>query len=156
MTHRQLADEVTNNELQWEAIARDARAQPRFRLLRPLDPLASKKSQVVRCAICDSPATLQCISCHEAWCSHDHYLLDDESIHQLVCQKLTELWYIKYEREHQALGEDVQTKRMQDTIQQSMQLELCNICTGRANMYMADRNFVLCLAPALRALQNAE
>lgn len=23
-------------------------------------------------------------------------------------------------------------------------------------MYMADRNFILCLAPALRALQNAE
>ncbi|CAL6085074.1 Conserved_hypothetical protein [Hexamita inflata] len=148
-------DEVTENEIQWQTVVAKQDIRTNFHLLKPVNPLSGKRDTTITCDICQNPATLQCISCHSCWCTHEHFLLDDEPIHVHICSKLTELWYMQFERAHQQIGEDTVSKRMEDRIQTQMILDIKRTCEVRSRGYCAERNYIMALAPALRSLQFA-
>ncbi|KAH0575439.1 hypothetical protein SS50377_23072 [Spironucleus salmonicida] len=151
---RLFANETTENEIQWRTILEQQNIRTNFHLLRPLNPLSSSYSQT--CDICSNPAILACISCHSKWCSHEHFLLDDEPVHSHICSKLTELWFIAYENKHGNEIEALLTNSSEMKIERGLLMEIRRICLERCSGYVADRNWIMAVAPSLRVVGLSE
>ena len=73
-----------------------------------------------------------------------------------VCQKLTELWFMQYEKQHYQQGEDAVVRRTEQKIEQNLMIEIQRACLTRCRGYIAERNYIMALAPALRNLNMSQ
>lgn len=145
------SSDMGSEELEWHKMVTAKKQTRNFHLLKTINPLAVAKNKIQRCVICKNDAVLSCVSCHSFWCSHEHFLLDDESIHYFICSRLAELWFINFNKGRANTFEELVQAAGQNHLLTSILLEIYDMCADRALGYVAESNYLMAIAPSLRA-----
>lgn len=149
-------DGMSPEEYRWHIMTREKLRTQSFDLLKPLNPLAIPKNRRISCDLCSKRATLQCLACRGHWCTHEHFLLDSESIHFYICPKLAEVWAMSFVPGKYESIEDIVKGRAETTVQLGMLTEICEMASEKAKEYISNRCFIMAIAPAVRYMTLAE
>ncbi|KAL0222306.1 hypothetical protein RCL1_002160 [Eukaryota sp. TZLM3-RCL] len=117
------------------------------RALQSLNPLACPKGLKHSCELCGKTARFFCSSCKVThYCSEEHYSLDQDSIHNLICHLLHEL-----RRPCTAATTALQRKEHDCKIKE-IQVKLIEVCRNQATTFLNSRQFNKAIPPSLQVL----
>ncbi|KAL0224503.1 hypothetical protein P9112_003893 [Eukaryota sp. TZLM1-RC] len=101
-----------------------------------LNPLAIPKGSQPRCELCGKTARVYCSICKAVYyCSEEHYDLDHQSIHSLVCNHLFSL--------------------EQTPTDQTIRSEIIETCKREAMTLLSSHNYSFAIPPSLHTLNHS-